>query len=172
MNALYEFCSSRRVHNAILSDCLFVFLAVCMSMKFHLTCYPIRLFEPMRLLLLCSLLLCDDRRSALLLAFIMPLSSCLVVGCPMLTFACLMSWEFAINILMFFLLKSKIENNFLSMSLAILISKLVYYGLKYSLILFGILNTDVFSTPALVQLCIVLMTSGLFTVASSKKRAV
>ena len=119
----------------------------------HLMGLPIRVIEPMRIALLAGMLLVNDHRNAYLLAVLLPLISTLTTGFPAGAKCCLMIVEMFANVALFGLFERKFSV-WTSMALSILVSKVVYYGLK-ALIIGGVVMT----TPWYTQLVVILALS-------------
>ncbi|MDZ7795663.1 MAG: hypothetical protein U5N56_00845 [Candidatus Marinimicrobia bacterium] len=89
----------------------------------------------MRVVLFAAYLFSRNHINAVILALTLPLFSLLTSGHPVLPKALLMSAELAVNVLLFvYLLKNVKWGIFLSLISATLVSKLLYYGVKFILI--------------------------------------
>lgn len=115
----------------------------------HLTALPVYFIEPMRLIVLLSLLF-TSKGNAYVLAVTLPIISLLLSGHPSLMKMFLIMGELSLNIYVFQLLSSRM-NKFSSMLSGILISKIVYYAAKFALIEFALLNSALISTPLWIQ---------------------
>lgn len=135
----------------------------------HLIGFPLYLLDPMRIVVLGSLLLLGNKKNAYILALTIPLFSFMFSGHPIFPKNILISIELITNIFVFFSLRSKINNTFISIFFSIVISKLIYYGLKYLFVIFGILEMEVISTSLIIQLLVALSISILFSIFYSKK---
>jgi hypothetical protein len=62
---------------------------------------------------------------------------------------------------LFLLLIKKIPNLFISFFISVLISKIFYYLLKFSFINFGLIDSNLFSTPLYYQIIIAFALSGI-----------
>ena len=118
----------------------------------HITLLPLYLFEPMRVMVLISLLLLTNRSNAYFLALTLPIFSFLVSGHPIFPKNILITTELMTNVFFFVLLSKKLPcwkreyKMFISMFLSIFLSKVAYYALKYMLIYFGVLEIGLIST--------------------------
>jgi hypothetical protein len=140
----------RSAYVAILTDITalaFIYLVPTIS---HLANLPVYLIEPMRLMLILAIVH-TNRKNAYLLALTMPLFSMLVSGHPVPPKMLLMSLELFLNVFLFFTLMKKTQSVFPSILLSIVFSKFIYYFLKFMLIYFMVINTDLIATPILVQ---------------------
>jgi len=163
-----------RIKKISILRCAIVDILILTSVYFlptlsHIVGLPLYLLDPMRLVVLSSLLLLKYKRNAYLLALTIPLFSFLVSGHPVLLKSMLISIELIANIFFFTLLIKKTKMCFLSMFLSILCSKIAYYVLKYGFIAIGLLNIEIISTSLLLQLFIALFISILFTLFYKRK---
>lgn len=127
----------------------------------HLFAVPIYYAEPMRLMLVLSIMF-TSKRNAFIIAATMPLFSMMVSGHPIFYKALIMSGELLLNVSVYFFLVEKIKNKFSSMALSILFSKAAYYGLKILLINLALIGGDLIATPIIFQLGVVFIFSSLF----------
>lgn len=136
----------------------------------HLTSIPFYLLDPMRVLVLGSYLyLKGNRNNALFLAISLPLVSFLLSAHPVFPKNLLISFELAINVLLIDVLVKKSQHIFFAVLLSILISKLIYYLVKWLLIMGGLLDTGIVDTNLLVQLGVACALSFLFSRYSNLK---
>ena len=91
------------------------------------------------------------KKNSFLIALTLPLFSFLISSHPQFIKSFLLSTELILNLAFFFLLKEKIKNVFTSMLASILISKAIYYLLKFTFINFALLDDSLFSTPYYFQ---------------------
>ncbi len=116
----------------------------------HLLNFPLYLIEPMRLVLILAMLH-SDRRNAYMLSLTLPVFSYAVSAHPVFYKMLLISAELTLNVWLFFMLSSKLKNNFAAMLSAIVLSKVAYYLLKFGFISFALIGTGLFSTPIWIQ---------------------
>jgi len=126
----------------------FIYLVPTFS---HLLSLPIYFIEPMRLMLVLSLVH-TSKKNAYLLALTLPLFSFLISSHPVLAKMILISFELSFNVFLFFLLKDVLRKIFPAIFLSIIISKVVYYCIKYILIHAALLNSGLISTPIIIQI--------------------
>lgn len=136
----------------------------------HLIGFPLYLLDPMRIVVLGSLLLLGNKKNAYILAFTIPLFSFIVSGHPVFPKNLLISIELITNLLIFFAINKRFGLTFISMFSSIVISKLIYYVLKYIIVLFGFLEMEIISTSLLIQLIVALSISILFSIFYSKNK--
>ena len=125
----------------------------------HLINLPLYLIEPMRLMLVFALVH-SNKTNVYIIALTMPLFSFFMSGHPVFPKMLLIAIELAINAYLFYFLVRKIKSVFLAIFLSIIISKIIYYLLKFGLINLAILNTAVISTPLFIQLITTLVFSS------------
>jgi hypothetical protein len=125
----------------------------------HLLRIPLYYAEPMRIMVILAIAH-TNKRNAYMLALTLPLFSLVFSGHPTLYKSLLMSAELCVNVFLFYQISKKIENQFFSMFISILLSKALYYSLKFSLISFFIMKTDLISTPIFIQLLLSLVFSA------------
>lgn len=119
----------------------------------HLTSLPLYYFEPMRVLLLASLVH-TSKRNVYLLTFLIPMFSYVISSHPSFYKAWLISTELSINVFLFLFLIKFFSNGFLSMVISVVASKLIYYFLKYFLIQLNLINGELITTPFVYQLVV------------------
>jgi hypothetical protein len=117
----------------------------------HLFAFPVYYLDPMRIALVVALVH-TSKKNAYIIALTLPLFSFLISSHPQIIKSFLLSAELIINLSLFFLLKDKLKKVFASLFLSIVISKVIYYSLKFALISFTLLNDRLFSTPLYFQL--------------------
>jgi hypothetical protein len=119
---------------------------------------PFYLFEPMRVVVIISLVH-TSRNNSYLLAVLLPLISFAFANHPSITKTFILSGDLLLNIFLFYFLK-RWYNVFLSMALSIILSKLAYYLAKYLLIQFSMIDGGLISTPLYIQLIIIVVLSS------------
>lgn len=127
---------------------VFIYITPALS---HLVQFPIYYFEPMRVFLIFTMVNLK-KKNAYILALTLPLFSFVVSAHPTFLKMLLITFELSINVFLFYLIRDKIKNNFLTVLLSISISKLVYYLFKYFLINTSLLESGFISTPILIQI--------------------
>lgn len=136
----------------VLVDSSILLLMLFLPAISHLMAFPLYKFEPMRIMVLLGFLLSANKKNAYLLALMLPLFSFAVSGHPVMAKAILMMCELGINVLFFSIMMNKRVNTFIAMFLSIVLSKLVYYFIKFLLISVGVLNTNLVDTNIGVQI--------------------
>jgi hypothetical protein len=125
----------------------------------HLFVFPIYYLDPMRIALVVALIY-TSKKNAYIIALTLPLFSFIISSHPQILKSFLLSAELIINLGLFFFLKDKLKNVFATLFISIVISKVIYYFLKFVLIYFTLLNDKLFSTPFYFQLISVFVLSS------------
>ena len=140
-------------------DVALLTLACLIPTMSHLTALPLYMMNPMLALLLAGILFGRDWRNALLLAVLMPLVSCLVVGMPTAPKMVCMMAELATVAGLFHML-SRRWAVLPAVLVSVLAAKIVYYALKAIVVAPAVLV----GTAWWMQLGTVLLWGGLFAV--------
>jgi len=135
----------------------------------HLLAIPLYYLEPMRIMVILSLVY-TGRFNSYILALTLPVFSYLVSGHPLFYKAGLMTGELLLNILLFDLLTKKMRNIFLITSFSILLSKMIYYLFKYILISNGFLHGPFVASPIVIQLLLIIVLGVFVFYMLNKKR--
>lgn len=125
----------------------------------HAFAIPLYYLEPMRLILIFSLLYAR-KRDAFILALTLPLISFLISGHPLFYKVILITGELSINVAFFYTLRKFNTPFYASVLFSIVIAKLLYYSFKYIFITSGLLAGTLISTPLIIQLIIVVLLTG------------
>ncbi|KAF0152461.1 MAG: hypothetical protein FD143_1099 [Ignavibacteria bacterium] len=125
----------------------------------HVSALPVYFLEPMRIVALLALVH-TSKRNAYLLTIALPLFSFLISSHPSFVKAALISSELALNVFLFYLLSQKISNYFVAALFSIVISKVYYYLLKFSLLQAGLLSGELASSPIWLQAVLSLVFAG------------
>jgi hypothetical protein len=100
------------------------------------------------------------RTNAYLIALTLPLFSFFISSHPNIYKGLIMTIELLLNVWLFFEISKRITNQFVAMLTAIIISKIIYYLMKYALINFAIIESELFSTPIYLQVITSVIFSG------------
>lgn len=160
-----ENIKSNRIIRLVLTDMALVGAACLIPTVSHLLAVPLYMLNPMLALLLAGLLLGRDWRNALLLAVLMPLVSCLVVGMPAAPKMVCMMAELATVATLFGVL-SRRWAVLPSVLVAVLAGKVVYYALKALVIAPAVLV----GTAWWLQLGAVVLWCGVFVLIYRQKK--
>lgn len=151
MKALLQPLVQKRTILSILIDIsalAFIYFVPTIS---HLISLPVYFIEPMRLMLVVALVH-TNKSNAYLIALTMPVFSFLISGHPLLPKMILIAFELSLNVFLFYALIGLTKRLFPSILLSIIISKIVYYLLKFGMIQFAIIDSGLISTPIFIQL--------------------
>jgi len=130
----------------------------------HTVAFPLYKFEPMRIALIIALLF-TSRANTYFIAFTIPLASAFVTGHPELFKAILMGIELSALVAIYsYLVRRDRLPAFAALIAAILLSKLLYYGLKSAALGAGFLSGQLISTPVTSQLILAIGTAIIFGV--------
>jgi hypothetical protein len=144
---------------SVLLDLLFLTFIYFVPALTHLISLPVYFIEPMRLMLVFAILH-TSRNNAFLIALTLPIFSYLISAHPSLIKSGLISIELFVNTLLFFQIVKRIPNAFWAMMIAVLTSKLLYYGIKFSLLNLAVMEGSLVSTPLMIQVVMMLLFSG------------
>ena len=117
----------------------------------HLVGLPIYLIEPMRIMVVLALAH-TTRTNAYILALTLPVFSFAISLHPVFAKSLLITAELLLNVWLFYFLLKRFKNHFTALLTSILLSKLAYYLMKYVLISALVIESNLFSTPILLQL--------------------
>ncbi|MCF8339162.1 MAG: hypothetical protein K9I74_14390 [Bacteroidales bacterium] len=125
----------------------------------HVLNVPLYLLEPMRIILILAMVH-THKMNAYVLAATLPFFTFLVSGHPLLPKAIVISGELVLNVFLFFTLLRVFKAKFPAIVSSIILSKMVYYLLKFALIQTAVLEMGLISTPIWIQVAMVLVLSG------------
>lgn len=136
----------------------------------HVTALPLYMLEPMRIALIIALLF-TNRANAYFIAFTIPLASALITGHPMPFKALLMGIEFSALVACYgYLAQSVRIPAFAALTAAILLSKMLYYSMKFAALNAGLLTGGLVSTPLQTQIVLALGTAAVFAIVEFTRR--
>ena len=137
--------------NSYLYNLIAVVLIYLIPTISHLLSLPVYLIDPMRIVILLSVIHTSNK-NAYLIALTLPLFSFLIASHPVALKSLLITSELVLNIWLFFAIYNRVTNKFAAMFLSIILSKIYYYIVKSCLVSNGFLSGDIISTPVLLQL--------------------
>ncbi len=135
----------------------------------HLTGFPLYQYEPMRFVLFMALIF-GDRKTAYAVALTVPVFSFMTSSHPSVYKVLLITIELLLNVYTFFQLQKVIKNIFITSFLSILISKLIYYSLKFIFIQVELVPPGLVSTPIITQFIISVILSLMIILSANKRR--
>ena len=142
----------------VVIDLLALSLIYLLPTLSHLTGIPFYYLEPMRVVVLLSLLF-THRWNSLLLALTIPLFSFLIASPPAMYKVLLVTIDLTLNILLLILFTKSIKRIFFALFLSIGISKIVYYLLKYIFIQSRLIDGVLVTTPLYIQIILMVILS-------------
>ena len=147
---------------------LFIYFVPAIS---HMLSIPLYYIEPMRLMIVISMIY-SSKRNTYLIALSLPVFSFLISSHPIFPKMLIMTLEFGLNVWLFYMFARFMRNYFLSMLFSIMISKGVYYLLAYLAVEMSyISNAEVSSIPFYFQVIVTLVLSAYIYVMFSRREA-
>ncbi len=117
----------------------------------HMLKVPLYLIEPMRIAMVLALVH-TSKPNAFIIAITLPIFSFLVSGHPVFYKMLIISGELVLNVWLFYIFMAKTKNAFISILSSIILSKGVYYLVKFLILAFFIKSSDnIISTPLYIQ---------------------
>jgi hypothetical protein len=120
---------------------------------------PFYVIEPMRLIVILAIAHMN-RWNAYFLALVLPVLMFLTGLHPPVYKSFLLCLELLINVGLFYFLVKKVKNVFFTMLISIVVSKMIYYGVKYLFIDMQLIDGQLISTPILYQFLFTIIYSG------------
>ena len=154
--SLADFRANVKTYLIDFSLLLFIYFLPAIS---HLLAFPVYYLDPMRIALVVALIH-TSRKNSFLIALTLPIFSFLISSHPQIAKSFLLSAELLLNLAFFFLLNEKVKNVFTSLFASIIISKAIYYLLKFAFINFALLDDKLFSTPYYFQIISAILLSS------------
>ncbi|MBN3036701.1 MAG: hypothetical protein JW861_14040 [Bacteroidales bacterium] len=134
----------------LLIDLAGMILIVFMPEITRLLGFPFYLLDPLRLVLVLAIAH-SPKANAYVMAALLPVISHLAVQHPHLIKTLLIVMELLLNSWLFYRFTGRNINPFTAMLAAIVIAKAVYYGMKYLMIVTGLIVSELISTPVYLQ---------------------
>ena len=144
MESIVEPTFLNRKTHIIIFDILALVVIYLVPSISHLLGFPLYYFDPMRLMLILSLVY-TNRNNTLLIASTLPLVSLLISEHPSLIKSLLIGSELTLNVWLFYRLSRKIKNYSIPIFFSIIIAKVFYYSAKYISINTSLINGELFS---------------------------
>ena len=132
----------------------------------HLFSFPVYYLEPMRIMMFIGLAFMN-RKSVYFIALSLPFFSYLISAHPSIIKSGLIAFELVINAWLFYFLFERNGNKLQSAFFSLILSKLLYYSLKYLFIFATLLSAELISTPVYIQIFIAVALS-IFLAATKK----
>jgi hypothetical protein len=125
----------------------------------HIFNFPIYYLDPMRLMVF-FVIIHTDKKNSYLIAATLPLVSFIASSHPVFIKSLTMSVELLLNVWLYYEFSKMFKNKFIPAALSILVSKVIYYGVKYFLVSIALLSTSIISTPLHFQIAVLLFISA------------
>lgn len=154
MNAAAITFSNPKVKTILLDTIALLFIAFAPALS-HMFAVPIYMLEPMRIMLILSIVH-TSRKNSYLIALALPLFSFIISTHPSILKTLLICSELLLNVFLFTFLLKHIRNSFTAILSSILISKLFYYIVKLGLLSFGFMDGGLIATPLYLQAIVAL----------------
>lgn len=127
-------------------------------------------FEPMRIALFLGLLMVNDKKNGYVLAALLPLASLLISGMPTPPICALMILELMLNVFLFHLITKATKSAFVGMLTGIVVSKVVFRLLKWTVIAQGAMTTSDLIANWQLQLIVAVVFAAVFAIALRLKQ--
>ena len=153
----------------ILLDTISGIAMYCIPALSHIVAYPLYYFDPMRCIVLLGFLSYRNKWNSAFLALTLPLISYFISGHPIIIKNAIISVELLVNvILLSFFLERKV-NSFVAVLGSIVISKFIYYGLKYTAIKLSFLQTNIIDTNIMYQVVVCIVIACIWTLVNNRR---
>lgn len=148
----------------VIIDAILVSFVLIMPIVVHALGISARFIEPMRLSLFASVLLVSSKKNAYLLAIMLPILSMCVIGMPVWYKAVLMSVELCANVFLYYQMCRWRISAFSAVLISIIVSKALYYFLKYILIQMAVFPQGTLVSNTVPQVVVALLIASFFYV--------
>lgn len=148
----------RSSSNTIVIDLLLLAAIAFLPALSHMLSFPVYLLEPMRILLVISIVH-TSKRNAFIVAAALPIFSFILSLHPGFFKSALVLSELSLNVWLFYLLIKIFNNGFVAMVLSIAASKLYYYAVKYFMVQAVLIKGELLATPIYLQAIVGLILS-------------
>ena len=125
----------------------------------HIFNFPVYYLDPMRLMVF-LVIIHTNKKNSYLIAATLPLVSFIASSHPIFIKSLTMSVELLLNVWLYYELSKLLSNKFIPAALSIIVSKVVYYTVKYFLVSIALITTDIISTPFYFQIAVLLIISS------------
>lgn len=161
--------SNFSVPRIVLSDVIILTLVYFIPAVTHLLPFPLYILDPMRILLLIGFLISRNNTNSFILALTIPLISTIATGHPPFFKAILIAIELFSNLWLFVYLNKKVNlRAYLLLPITIILSKIIYYTLKFIFIKVSLIDGALITTDLLVQAATVLIVTIVFGLTYKK----
>ena len=125
----------------------------------HIFDIPVYYLDPMRFALF-LVVIQTNKKNSYVIAATLPLVSFIASSHPVFLKSLTMSVELLLNVWLYYELSKMFKNKFAPATISIIASKMVYYAIKYLLMSFALISTDLISTPLQFQIAVLLIISA------------
>lgn len=153
MNNTFIYSKSSSAIKITFIDLLALLLIYFTPALSHLLSLPVYLIEPIRLMLILSVAH-SSKINTFLLALSLPMFSHLISAHPVFLKTILISFELLLFSIIFYEFSKKYKSVFMVTLLSIVAGKLFYYVFKYLFISYGFIQSELISTPVLMQIIV------------------
>ena len=167
MNLNETLINSNKILKYLIYDILIITILLTIPIYSHWVGFPLYLFDPMRISLFCLIIMTSERNTYLF-AFSLPFISSFITGHPIFPKNIIISIELLSNVFIFYGLTKKKLNIIFVIITSIIVSKSLYYLLKYLLINLGLIDMELVSTPFIYQFYNLLFILFLFLIKNIK----
>jgi len=158
MNNIITLPKNKQAVKGAIIDLTAVLLIYFTPALSHLISLPVYFIEPVRLMLILSIAH-SSKTNTIILALTLPMFSHLISSHPVFLKTALISFELLLFSFLFFELSKKFKSVFITMFLSIAAGKLFYYLFKYFFISSGLIQSELISTPLIIQFIVSLIFS-------------
>lgn len=151
------------ISRSVLTDLAVLAVVYYLPTISHLLAFPLYLLDPMRIVIFASILFSGNKANSYFMALTIPIFSYFVGGHPVFVKSLLIGIELLANVALFWYFYEKKWNVFVSTLLSIVIAKCLYYLAKIAVVNMGWLQSDIISTPLLIQAGVALAISLIIT---------
>ena len=168
MESIVEPTFLNRKTQIIIFDILALVVIYLVPSISHLLGFPLYYFDPMRLMLILSLVY-TNRKNTFLIAATLPIFSLLISAHPSLIKSLIICAELTLNVWLYYRLSRNFKNHFIPIFFSIIIAKVFYYSVKYISLNTSLINGELFSTPLYLQISIAILFSGYLYLIKSRR---
>jgi hypothetical protein len=157
MNSLALTLSKTKLRTLLIDLLAILFITFAPALS-HMFALPIYMLEPMRIMLIISIVH-TSKKNSYIIALLLPLFSFIISAHPSIIKAVLISSELLLNLFLFSILLNYFKNSFFAILSSIVLSKIFYYAAKFGMISLGLIEGELISTPIYVQLVVTILLS-------------
>lgn len=168
MESIAESTFLKRKTHIIIFDILAVVAIYIIPSISHFLSFSLYYLDPMRLMLILSLIY-TNRRNTFLIAATLPIFSLLISAHPSLIKSLIICAELTLNVWLYYRLSRNFKNHFVPIFFSIIIAKVFYYSVKYISLNTSLINGELFSTPLYLQFSIAILFSGYLYLIKSRR---